>query len=251
MHVYEISVTFGRKRQPKDYESANTELGAKVAFDEGEDWRSGTQDVLTTIQRTVYEALGLQAAAQQVEQRSQTPQPTPAPPPPAPEDDDEDGDEDIPIHNKPQHGRGTPWSPQARQKAEDLNVDIKKIWENGFGTGKEGRVTMGDVEAYAKKTTGSWPNQSSPPPVPPQTAGIPDEQPATFEDELAATEPEAASEETVDDVTLQKVASDAARKIGGAKVIELMKQFGAARLMEIPQAKRKDFLRALEEKLQS
>ena len=76
--VYGIEVTFGRSRQPKDYETARADVTLNAEVDDGEDFKKVLTDLLATAAGTVYGAVGLSALA-----LKQVPVDAPAPEAPA------------------------------------------------------------------------------------------------------------------------------------------------------------------------
>ena len=63
MNVYDFEVTFERRMQPKEYESAAATVTFKVALDEGEDAGEASADMLQKAKAQVLTALGLAAPA--------------------------------------------------------------------------------------------------------------------------------------------------------------------------------------------
>ena len=61
--VFGVEVTFGRSRQPKDYESVRAEVTLRAEVDDGEEFTTVLTDLLAQAAGTVYGAVGLTALA--------------------------------------------------------------------------------------------------------------------------------------------------------------------------------------------
>lgn len=62
MQVYEIEVTFMRKRQPKEYENAQAQVTLKASLEDGEDHGAAIESLMSSAASHVYSQLGLNVA---------------------------------------------------------------------------------------------------------------------------------------------------------------------------------------------
>jgi hypothetical protein len=62
MQVYEIEVTFMRKRQPKEYENAQAQVTLKASLEDGESCDAAIGELMASASNHVYSQLGLNVA---------------------------------------------------------------------------------------------------------------------------------------------------------------------------------------------
>lgn len=62
MQVYEVEVTFMRKRQPKEYENAQSQVTLKASLEDGEDYENAMSELMSSAASHVYSQLGLNVA---------------------------------------------------------------------------------------------------------------------------------------------------------------------------------------------
>lgn len=183
MHVFHVEVTFGRTRQPKDYESARCEVSYHAALDEGEDHAAATERLVDDASGVVYRRLGMKVPAVS---KAGTPE-----------------EEDAEAEKSSQK------APPAEKKAAAPKKGGKKA-------------------AAPKKDGGS--EEGAPAPEPEKDAN------------LAAGQ--------VSDADLQKACMAAAKKVGSDRVKEAVREFGVARVAEVPAEDRPKLVAQLEEMAQ-
>jgi len=62
MQVYEVEVTFMRKRQPKEYENAQAQVTLKASLEDGENYETAMSELMASAASHVYSQLGLNVA---------------------------------------------------------------------------------------------------------------------------------------------------------------------------------------------
>lgn len=248
MEVFEIEVCFRRTRQPRDYEAAEAKVGLKAALADGEDHDSAAKNLLATAAARVYEVLGMQQAVERV---AQAPQPEPEAetkpaPQPEPEAEAEEPEEragGADFDDKPTTYRGKNADAVANRLISEVKAG-KPLDEDEFN-----RLPK-RLQDEVKKATA--PSGSVVEPPKKGNGADFDDAPAAEEvkDEFGfntPAEPEVKPEDLTDTELLRLVSEVARAKGSPEPVKKLIADFDVARIGELPQDKRPEFVKRLRE----